>query len=91
MFLPGNSTAQATTYISGRGVGMDIVRTDIDALSGSISVWTETGKGSAFTLELPLTLATLRVLPQAADEQTAASPLADVVEPAFVSDGNRAA
>ena len=57
LFEPGFSTAQEVTSVSGRGVGMDVVRRAIDALRGSIDIATEPGRGSSFTLRLPLTLA----------------------------------
>ena len=59
IFHPGFSTAEQVTNVSGRGVGMDVVRKNIQSLGGRISVQTETGKGSCFTLALPLTLAVL--------------------------------
>ena len=57
IFAPGFSTAAAITSVSGRGVGMDIVRSRLTDLSGSVSVRTEVGRGSTFELHLPLTLA----------------------------------
>ena len=57
IFEPGFSTAAKVTQLSGRGVGMDVVRTDIAALGGRVDVATVHGKGSTFTLYLPLTLA----------------------------------
>jgi chemosensory pili system protein ChpA (sensor histidine kinase/response regulator) len=57
IFSPGFSTAAKITQISGRGVGMDVVRADIAALGGRVEVATEPGKGTTFTLFLPLTLA----------------------------------
>jgi chemosensory pili system protein ChpA (sensor histidine kinase/response regulator) len=57
IFTPGFSTAAKVTQISGRGVGMDVVRSDIAALGGRVEVATGTGKGTTFTLYLPLTLA----------------------------------
>ena len=57
IFAPGFSTARAVTSVSGRGVGMDIVRSRLTDLSGSVSVKTEVGRGSVFELHLPLTLA----------------------------------
>ena len=62
IFLPGSSTAAQTTDISGRGVGMDIVKSNISAINGFLTVDTELGKGSTFTLRLPLTLATLQAM-----------------------------
>ena len=57
IFQPGFSTSKAVTAVSGRGVGMDVVKRDIDSLGGSVSVETEAGKGSSFILKIPLTLA----------------------------------
>ena len=57
IFLPGFSTAETVTDISGRGVGMDIVKSSIEALSGTIEVDSTPGMGTEFTLKLPLTLA----------------------------------
>lgn len=57
IFLPGFSTAQQITSISGRGVGMDVVKRQIDALRGSVSISSAVGKGTTIALTLPLTLA----------------------------------
>jgi two-component system chemotaxis sensor kinase CheA len=57
IFEPGFSTAQEVSSVSGRGVGMDVVRQAIDALRGSIEVSSEEGKGTSFSIKLPLTLA----------------------------------
>jgi two-component system, chemotaxis family, sensor kinase CheA len=57
IFLPGFSTAEAVTDLSGRGVGMDVVRSNIEGLSGKIEVQSVLGEGTTFTLLLPLTLA----------------------------------
>jgi two-component system chemotaxis sensor kinase CheA len=59
IFEPGFSTAEKVTEISGRGVGMDVVRRNIDALRGRIEIATEPGKGTTFFIRLPLTLAVL--------------------------------
>ena len=59
IFEPGFSTAEKVTEISGRGVGMDVVRRNIDALHGRIQIATEPGKGTTFCIRLPLTLAVL--------------------------------
>ena len=59
IFEPGFSTAEKVTEISGRGVGMDVVRRNIDALRGRIEIATQPGKGTTFTIRLPLTLAVL--------------------------------
>jgi len=57
IFLPGFSTAKAVTDISGRGVGMDVVKRNIESLRGSVDIFTEKDKGTTFTIRLPLTLA----------------------------------
>jgi two-component system, chemotaxis family, sensor kinase CheA len=57
IFMPSFSTAVTVTNISGRGVGMDVVRTNIEAIGGSVSLSTTAGKGTRFTLRIPLTLA----------------------------------
>jgi two-component system chemotaxis sensor kinase CheA len=62
IFHPGLSTAEKVTDISGRGVGMDIVKNRIEALSGSLDVRSEPGQGTTFTVRLPLTLAIMPVL-----------------------------
>ncbi len=56
LFMPGFSTAAAVTTVSGRGVGLDVVRANIEAIGGDIDVHSEPGKGTVFTLKLPLTL-----------------------------------
>ena len=62
IFAPGFSSAETITDISGRGVGMDVVRTNIKNLKGSVSINSELGKGTRFTLTLPLTLAIIDAL-----------------------------
>ena len=57
IFAPGFSTAEAVTDLSGRGVGMDVVRRNIEALRGKIEIESELGRGTTFHLRLPLTLA----------------------------------
>ena len=59
IWLPGLSTAEKVTEVSGRGVGMDIVRSKIKELNGSIDIDSEPGRGTTFTIKLPLTLAIL--------------------------------
>jgi two-component system chemotaxis sensor kinase CheA len=62
IFGAGPSTAKKTTEVSGRGVGMDIVRSNIEKLNGRVEIDTEVGRGSKFSLHLPLTLTTFRGL-----------------------------
>ncbi len=80
IFLPGFSTAETVTDVSGRGVGMDVVRRSIQALGGRISISSNPGKGSTFTLSLPLTLAVLDGMVVSAAEQTLVAPLSAIVE-----------
>jgi two-component system chemotaxis sensor kinase CheA len=80
IFLPGFSTAETVTDVSGRGVGMDVVRRSIQALGGRISIASHPGKGSTFTLSLPLTLAVLDGMVVTAAEQTLVAPLTAIVE-----------
>jgi len=80
IFLPGFSTAETITDVSGRGVGMDVVRRSIQALGGRISISSVPGKGSTFTLSLPLTLAVLDGMVVSAAEQTLVAPLTAIVE-----------
>ena len=62
ILLPGFSTARSVTSVSGRGVGMDVVKRQIDALRGSLSLTSEPGKGTCVSLTLPLTLAIIEGL-----------------------------
>ncbi|MDR2488473.1 MAG: chemotaxis protein CheA [Desulfovibrio sp.] len=80
IFAPGFSSAEVITDISGRGVGMDVVRTNIKNLKGSISIASEVGKGTKFTLSLPLTLAIIDALMVNVDDQMYAIPLDAVSE-----------
>jgi len=80
IFMPGFSTARQVSDISGRGVGMDIVRTNIQKLNGQVSVESSVGQGSRFVLELPLTLAIMDALLVGLDESIFAIPLASVTE-----------
>lgn len=72
--LPGLSTAQKVTDISGRGVGMDVVRTSIEKLGGSMEIETEEGKGTTILLKLPLTLAIIPSLLIRVDNERFAIP-----------------
>jgi two-component system chemotaxis sensor kinase CheA len=80
IFLPGFSTASNVSDVSGRGVGMDVVRTNIQKLNGSIEIKSELGKGTTFIISLPLTLAILPVLIVKLGEQPFAVPLSMVRE-----------
>ncbi|WP_243363353.1 chemotaxis protein CheA [Fundidesulfovibrio terrae] len=80
IFMPGFSSAEKITDISGRGVGMDVVRTNIKNLKGTVSVTSEVGKGTKFTMALPLTLAIIDALMVMVGDQTYAIPLDAVSE-----------
>ncbi|CAK7034413.1 MAG: hypothetical protein DELT_00500 [Desulfovibrio sp.] len=80
IFAPGFSSADVITDISGRGVGMDVVRTNIKSLKGSVSITSEVGKGTKFTLSLPLTLAIIDALMVMVDDEMFAIPLDAVSE-----------
>jgi chemotaxis protein histidine kinase CheA len=80
IFGSGFSTAEQVSDISGRGVGMDIVRTNVERLNGSITLETELGQGTRFTVRLPLTLAIIRALLIDVGGQIYAIPLSSVVE-----------
>mgnify|MGYP000927370523 FL=1 len=96
VFLPGFSMASQISDVSGRGVGMDVVRTNIQKLNGSIEIRSTLGKGTTFVISLPLTLAILPVLLVRLGEQPFAVPLSMVreilpIEPAEVQEvGGRA-
>ncbi|HZX80609.1 MAG TPA: chemotaxis protein CheW, partial [Lysobacter sp.] len=79
-FHPGFSTADTLTDVSGRGVGMDVVRRNIQALGGSVDIRSETGRGSTMTIRLPLTLAILDGMTVAVGDEVFVVPLNVVVE-----------
>ena len=80
IFMPGFSTASEVSDISGRGVGMDVVRRSIQALGGRISISSRPGQGSTFTMSLPLTLAVLDGMVVSVEGQTLVAPLTAIVE-----------
>ncbi len=80
IFAPGFSTAATVSNISGRGVGMDVVRKNVQALGGRIGIVSNLGKGSSFSLSLPLTLAVLDGMIVTVGEQTFVIPLSHIVE-----------
>jgi two-component system chemotaxis sensor kinase CheA len=88
IFLPGFSTAEKTTDLSGRGVGMDVVRTNLKKLSGSVEIDSQVGQGTTVKLRLPLTLAILPVLLVQVGKETYALPLRSVVETAQINPRN---
>jgi two-component system, chemotaxis family, sensor kinase CheA len=80
IFLPGFSTALAVSDISGRGVGMDVVRRSIQALGGRISIHSRPGHGSTFVMSLPLTLAVLDGMVVTVAGETLVVPLTAIIE-----------
>lgn len=80
IFMPGFSTAEKVTSVSGRGVGMDVVRTNIQKLKGIIEVDSKLGSGTTFTIKLPLTLAIIQGLLVRVQSEIYALPLSAVVE-----------
>lgn len=88
IFLPGFSTASAVSDVSGRGVGMDIVKEVVTGLRGAITVKSEVGKGTVFTLRFPMTLSIIRAILARMSGRLYALPMSSVVEitRAFTSD-----
>jgi two-component system chemotaxis sensor kinase CheA len=80
IFASGFSTAKKVTEISGRGVGMDVVKTNIEALGGSVRYESAVGQGTTFTLSLPLTLAIIPALLVSIGKTICAIPLSSIVE-----------
>jgi two-component system chemotaxis sensor kinase CheA len=94
VFLPGLSTAESVTEVSGRGVGMDAARTTIEALGGLIEIATEPGRGTTTALVVPITAAVQRVLLVEAGGESVALPIAKVerlleVEPSAIERAGR--
>jgi two-component system chemotaxis sensor kinase CheA len=86
VFHPGLTTAEEVTEISGRGVGMDVVKTVMDRLKGKVVVESEPGRGTSFQLVVPLTLASIQALMFRVDKQHYAVPLDAVLEISRTSD-----
>jgi two-component system, chemotaxis family, sensor kinase CheA len=86
IFEPGLSTASEVTEVSGRGVGMDVVRTVLDRLKGTVNVTSVKGKGTTILLRVPLTLASIQTLLFRVSGRLFAVPLSSVVEITRVSD-----
>ncbi len=80
IFKPGFSTASSVTNVSGRGVGMDVVKTNIEKLNGIIDIDSELGKGTIIRLKIPLTLAIIQALLVGTQEEYFAIPLSSVLE-----------
>ena len=80
VLLPGFSTAEKVTDVSGRGVGMDIVKTNIEKLNGTLSMHSEVGVGTTFTVRVPLTLAVIQGLVLRVHNNLLVVPLSSVTE-----------
>ncbi len=80
IFRPGFSTAEKVTEVSGRGVGLDVVRRNVEALSGTIAIRSEAGRGTTFTITLPLTLAIMDGQALRVGNQVYILPLVAIVE-----------
>ena len=80
IFAPGFSTADAVTDVSGRGVGMDVVRKNIEAIQGGIDIVSVAGQGSTFTIKLPLTLAIIDGMSVSVGTETYIIPLLNIIE-----------
>ena len=80
IFMPGFSTSDVATEVSGRGVGMDVVRANLEKVNGQIEVRTKLGEGTVVTLRLPLTLAIMRALLVRCREEVYAIPTSSVEE-----------
>jgi len=80
LFAPGFSTAAEVTNLSGRGVGMDVVKTAINSLGGRISIQSEEGKGSTFSIAMPLTLAVMDGMVIKVSDQTMVVPISSILE-----------
>jgi len=84
IFAPGFSTADHISDISGRGVGLDVVKSTIESLGGAVAVDSQPGKGSLFSIQLPLTLSIISVLLVQIADETYAIPLSSIMETALV-------
>lgn len=80
IFEPGFSTAKKVTNLSGRGVGLDVVKKQIEKLNGNVSVWSEKGEGSRITIKIPLTLAIIQGLLIRVGQEIYAIPITSVVD-----------
>ena len=84
IFLPGFSTAAAVTHVSGRGVGMDVVRANVEAVGGSVEIESQVGVGTTLRLRVPLTLAIVPALVVRSGGQSFALPQSSLAELVYV-------
>jgi two-component system chemotaxis sensor kinase CheA len=88
IFASGFSTAKKITDVSGRGVGLDVVKTNVEVMNGTVSVTSEPGKGTTFILTLPLTLAIIPALLVKTGQTTCAVPLSSIIETSRLEEKN---
>jgi len=88
IFMPGFSTADKVSEVSGRGVGMDVVKNNIAAVSGMVDIETRKGVGSRFIITLPITLAIIKALIIACSGRTYAIPITSVLESLILTEGD---
>jgi two-component system chemotaxis sensor kinase CheA len=88
IFMPGFSTTDNVSEVSGRGVGMDVVRNNIAAVSGIIDIETRKGQGARFIITLPITLAIIKALIISCDRKTYALPITSVMESLLLTDAD---
>jgi len=86
IFRPNLSTAETITEVSGRGVGMDVVRANIERLGGSVTVDSKLGSGTTFWITLPLTLAIVQAMLVSVNENVYAIPLTGVIEALYLAE-----
>lgn len=91
IFVPGFSTSESVTTVSGRGIGMDVVRSSLEGLGGAVSLETRPGAGTRFTLTIPLTLAIIPALIAASGPHRFAIPRAHILELVRARAGDRSA
>ncbi len=84
IFSSGFSTADKISDISGRGVGLDVVKSKIESLGGSVTIYSEEGKGSTFSIQLPLTLSIITALLVEIEKEKYAIPLSSIIETAII-------
>ena len=80
IFLPGFTTSEQVTNVSGRGIGMDVVRANIERVGGSVEIWTEPGRGTTFKIRIPLTLAIVSAFLVSAGGERYAIPQVNLLE-----------
>ncbi|GLB59328.1 chemotaxis protein CheA [Cytobacillus sp. NCCP-133] len=88
IFASGFSTAEKISDVSGRGVGLDVVKNTIESLGGSVTIDSKVGQGSIFSIQLPLTLSIISVMLVEIEEEKYAIPLSSIIETAIIKKGD---